>query len=296
MPTKAQRADAMLLLVAIIWGTGFVAQRQAMEHIGPLLFTAIRFTIGAIVLIPFLSGKKSTGKEWRPGIILGLVMFAAASLQQIGLVTTTASRAGFITGLYVLLVPIVGLVFGHRFHRGHVAGAILAAIGLYLLSGDLSGETRTGDVFVMGCAILWAIHVSLVGHLAPKAEPIRLALTQFVTVAILASIATPFFETISIGAVWDAKLAILYSGILAIGIAFSLQVIAQRDAPPTHAAILMSLEALFAAITGWLMLNEQLTPKELTGCALMLAGMIASQLWTRKKTREERAIATDPVR
>ncbi|HED54897.1 MAG TPA: DMT family transporter [Phycisphaerales bacterium] len=296
MPTKAQRADAMLLLVAIIWGTGFVAQRQAMEHIGPLLFTAIRFTIGAIVLIPFLSGKKSTGKEWRPGIILGLVMFAAASLQQIGLVTTTASRAGFITGLYVLLVPIVGLVFGHRFHRGHVAGAILAAIGLYLLSGDLSGETRTGDVFVMGCAILWAVHVSLVGHLAPKAEPIRLALTQFVTVAILASIATPFFETISIGAVWDAKLAILYSGILAIGIAFSLQVIAQRDAPPTHAAILMSLEALFAAITGWLMLNEQLTPKELTGCALMLAGMIASQLWTRKKTREERAIATDPVR
>ena len=296
MPTKAQRADSMLLVVAIIWGAGFVAQKQAMEHIGPLLFTAIRFAIGALVLIPLIRNTKALGNEWRAGVILGLVMFAAATLQQIGLVSTTASRAGFITGLYVLIVPIVGLFFGHRFHRGHIAGAILAAIGLYLLSGDLSGKAHTGDFFVMGCAILWAIHVSLVGHLAPKAEPIRLALSQFITVALLASIITPFFEPVSISAIMAIKLAILYSGILAIGLAFSLQVIAQRDAPPTHAAILMSLEALFAAITGWLILGEHLSPKELTGCSLMLAGMFISQLWTRKKTLEERAIAMDPVR
>ena len=296
MLNKAQRADSMLLVVAIVWGAGFVAQKAAMDHIGPLLFTAIRFAIGALVLLPFVLKRTPKGGEWRAGIILGLVMFVAASLQQTGLVYTTASRGGFITGLYVLIVPITGLFFGHRFHRGHVAGAILAAVGLYLLSGDLSGETGKGDFLIMGCAVLWAVHVAMVGHLAPKAEPIRLAFAQFVTVAVLAAIVTPFFEEINPSSIFDAKLAIFYSGVFAIGLAFSLQVIAQRHAPPTHAAILMSLEAIFAAITGWLLLKEILTPKELTGCGLMLAGMIASQLWTRKKTQEERAIATDAVR
>jgi len=296
MPSKAHKADSMLLIVAIVWGAGFVAQKAAMEHVGPFLFTAIRFAIGALVLLPFVFKRTPIGGEWRAGIILGLVMFAAASLQQMGLVYTSASRGGFITGLYVLIVPVTGLFFGHRFHRGHIAGALLAAVGLYLLSGDLSGETGKGDFLIMGCAVLWAVHVAMVGHLAPKAEPIRLAFAQFATVAVLATIVTPFFEPVSMNAIFDARLAILYSGIFAIGLAFSLQVIAQRDAPPTHAAILMSLEALFAAITGWLLLKEILTPKELTGCGLMLAGMIASQLWTRKKTQEERAIATDAVR
>jgi len=296
MPSKAHKADMMLLIVAIVWGAGFVAQKAAMEHVGPILFTAIRFAIGALVLMPFVVKRTPIGGEWRAGIILGLVMFAAAALQQMGLVYTSASRGGFITGLYVLVVPVTGLFFGHKFHRGHIAGALLAAVGLYLLSGDLSGETGKGDFLIMGCAVLWAIHVAMVGHLAPKAEPIRLAFAQFVTVAVLAAIVTPFFEFVSLSSIFDAKLAIFYSGVFAIGLAFSLQVVAQRDAPPTHAAILMSLEALFAAITGWLILSEQLTPKELTGCGLMLAGMIASQLWTRKKTQEERAIATDAVR
>jgi drug/metabolite transporter (DMT)-like permease len=296
MPTKAQRADSMLLVVAIVWGAGFVAQKAAMEHVGPLLFTAIRFAIGSVVLLPFVLKRTPKGGEWRAGIILGIVMFAAAALQQMGLVYTTASRGGFITGLYVLIVPVTGLYFGHKFHRGHIVGALLAAVGLYLLSGDLSGETGKGDFLIMGCAVLWAVHVAMVGHLAPKAEPIRLAFAQFATVALLAAIVTPFFEPVSMNAIFDARLAILYSGVFAIGLAFSLQVVAQRDAPPTHAAILMSLEALFAAITGWLLLSEQLSSKELTGCGLMLAGMLASQLWTRKKTQEEKAIGTDAVR
>ena len=132
--------------------------------------------------------------------------------------------------------------------------------------------------------------------IAGRAEPIRLACAQFVTVALLAAAATPFFEPVSMSAILDAKLAILYSGVLAIGVAFSLQVVAQRHAPPTHAAIIMSLEALFAAITGWLYLSESLAPRELLGCGLMLTGMIASQVWTRKKTKEEQAITKDAVR
>ncbi len=296
MLSRTHRADALLFVVAFLWGAGFVAQTAAMDHIEPLLFTAIRYAIGTLFLLPFVIRRKALGGEWRAGLILGVVMFAAAALQQIGLVYTSASRGGFITGLYVLIVPIAGLVFGHAIRRGHVIGALLAAAGLYLLSGDLTGNTGKGDLLIMGCAVMWAVHVAMVGHLAPKAEPLRLAMSQFLTVAALAAFATPFFETINLDGIFAAKIAILYSGIFAIGIAFSLQVVAQRDAPPTHAAIIMSLEAPFAAAAGILIQNDRLDLKEWVGCGLMLTGVIASQLLTRKKTQEEQAIAGDPVR
>ena len=301
----------MLLIVAAIWGSGFVAQRAAMEHMGPLAFTAIRYIIGSILLaLLFLHPARRKVFSVRmigSGTLLGVIMAAAASAQQIGIVTTTASRAGFITGLYVLGVPVIGLLFGQKSHLGHLIGAVLAAVGLWLLAGDLSGGMRPGDLWVLLCAALWSVHVVLVAHLAPKADAIGLAFVQFLVVAVIAMLfvalaSTGALDTIELGEhfAWSslaqAKWPVLYSGIFAIGVAFTLQIIAQKDAPATHAAVLMSLEAVFAAIFGVLILAESLTPGELFGCGLMLAGMLLSQLWPHKRTPEEKAELSDAVR
>jgi drug/metabolite transporter (DMT)-like permease len=311
MKTRALRADAMLLIVAAIWGSGFVAQKAAMDHMGPLAFTAIRYIIGtAMLALLFLQParrKVITVRTVRAGALLGIIMAAAASAQQIGIVTTTASRAGFITGLYVLGVPAIGLLFGQKSHLGHLIGAVLAAAGLWLLAGDLSGGIRSGDLWVLLCAALWSVHVVLVAHLAPKADAIGLAFVQFLVVAVIATIfvavaSAGVLDPIGLGENFSwpslalAKWPVLYSGIFAIGIAFTLQIIAQKDAPATHAAVLMSLEAVFAATFGVLLLAESLTRSELFGCGLMLTGMLLSQLWPHKRTPEEKAELSDAVR
>ncbi len=311
MQSRAFKADVMLLIVAAIWGSGFVAQRDAMSHMGPFAFTAIRYAIGsamlALLLLSPVRRRAINKRTILAGSLLGVVMATAASAQQIGIVTTTASRAGFITGLYVLGVPAIGLLFGQKSHLGHLFGAVLAAVGLWLLAGDLSGGVNTGDLWVMLCAALWAVHVVLVAYLVPKADAIGLALVQFVVVMIFASVMVGLAqvgsldpiglgESLSWAGVVDAKWSVLYSGIFAIGIAFTLQIIAQKDAPASHAAVLMSLEAVFAAVFGVLILSEQLSPGELMGCGLMFGGMLLSQLWPHKRTPAEKAELRDPVR
>jgi drug/metabolite transporter (DMT)-like permease len=311
MKTRALRADVMLLIVAAIWGSGFVAQKAAMDHMGPLAFTAIRYIIGTVMLALLFfhpaRRKVITVRTIRAGALLGIIMAAAASAQQIGIVTTTASRAGFITGLYVLGVPAIGLLFGQKSHLGHLIGAVLAAAGLWLLAGDLSGGIRPGDFWVLLCAALWSVHVVLVAHLAPKADAIGLAFVQFLVVAVIAAALVALagggmLDRVGLGENFSwpslalAKWPVLYSGIFAIGIAFTLQIIAQKDAPATHAAVLMSLEAVFAATFGVLLLAESLTRSELFGCGLMLTGMLLSQLWPHKRTPEEKAELSDAVR
>lgn len=301
----------MLLVVAAIWGSGFVAQRAAMEHMGPLSFTAVRYAIGSVLLAGFLfsSARRKAIKRktiWA-GALLGVVMTAAASTQQIGIVTTTASRAGFITGLYVLGVPAIGLLFGQKSHLGNLLGAVLAAVGLWMLAGDLSGGIATGDLWVLLCAALWAVHVVLVAHLAPRQDAIGLALVQFVVVAVLASClvglasagwleAAGLAESFEWAGLQRAIWPVLYSGVFVIGLAFTLQIIAQKDAPATHAAVLMSLEAVFAAIFGVILLAERLTTIELVGCGLMFGGMLLSQLWPHKRTPAEKVELRDAVR
>ncbi|MCL4221825.1 MAG: DMT family transporter [Phycisphaerales bacterium] len=300
MRTTALRADAILLLVACIWGSGFVAQRAAMEHMGPFAYTSLRYLIGVAMLLPLV-----VGPRWRTrinrrtvpaGILLGIIMAVAANAQQIGMVTTTASRAGFITGLYVLGVPFIGLALGHRFTAGHFVGSLLAAIGLFFLSGDVSGGFRTGDLWVGLCAVCWAFHVAIVAIAAPKADAVGLAIVQFAVVAIVTTIATFVREQPRISEISAAFLPIVYGGVFSIGIAFTLQIIAQKHAPPTHAAVLMSLEAVFAAIFGVLILSESLSRPELVGCGLMFAGMLTCQVWPHKRTPVEKAELTDPVR
>jgi drug/metabolite transporter (DMT)-like permease len=272
-----------------------------MDSMGPFTFNAARYAIGALLLLPVLplvkrAGRRLDRRTLLAGLLLGVAMTAAAGLQQIGLVTTTASRAGFLTGLYVLIVPALGLLAGHRLVKGHLLGAVLAVAGLWLLSGDVSGGFVRGDLFIMGCAVMWAVHVVLVAHFAPRADALMLAVAQFVVVALLSGAIAGVTESPVPGQLVSGAMPVLYSGVFVIAVAFTLQIIAQRDAPATHAAVLMSLEAVFGAVFGVLLLHERLTPPEQAGCALMFAGMLVSQLWPHKRTPEEKAELRDPVR
>lgn len=291
----------MLLLVAALWGAGFAAQRAAMESMGPFTFNAARYAIGAVLVACLLlivrkAGPRFGGRTLLAGALLGVVMFAAAGLQQVGLVTTTASRAGFLTGLYVLLVPVIGFGFGQRLVAGHLLGAVLAVAGLWMLSGDLSGGFVRGDLLILACAVMWAAHVVLVSLFAPRADALALAVTQFAVVALLSSAVALAGEAPTLAQLSSGATPILYSGIFVIALAFTLQIFAQRHAPATHAAVLMSLEAVFGAVFGVLLLAERLTPAEQVGCGLMFAGMLLSQLWPHKRTPAEKATLKDPVR
>jgi drug/metabolite transporter (DMT)-like permease len=300
---EALRADVLLLLVAAIWGSGFVAQRAAWDAMGALTFNALRYGLGFVLLGVVVVGRgrwRATRRELWGGVVLGAVMAVAAWLQQAGLETTTAARAGFFTGLYVLVVPVIGLAFGERVRAGHVAGAVLAVGGLWLLSGDVSGGIGRGigrgDQLVLGCAVLWGLHVVLTGRLAAQSDALRLAAIQFAVVAVASGLLAVALEHDRFATVHQGWLPVLYSGMLVIALAFTLQIVAQRTAPPTHAAVLMSLEAVFGAAFGMLLLAERLGSKEAWGCALMLGGCIVSQIWPRKRTASERAELRDAVR
>ncbi|MCK5914051.1 MAG: DMT family transporter [Desulfuromusa sp.] len=286
------KADFLLLLTATIWGFAFVAQRVGMDYIGPFTYNAIRFAIGSLSLLPLIillqKRQPATGAEQKSqstqktvlfgGILAGGTLFIGASLQQAGLVYTTAGKAGFITGLYVVIVPLLGLFWRQRPRIGTWMGAVLAAIGLYFLSINEEFSISLGDLLVLLSAFFWAGHVLLIGWLAPRTNSLKLASAQFAICALLSLLTALAIETITIASIWEAIIPILYGGIGSVGIAYTLQVIAQRDAHPAHSAIILSLEGLFAAIGGWLLLGELLSMRSLLGCALMLAGMLFSEL------------------
>jgi len=253
----------------------------------------VRFALGALVLLPFL--RRGNRHPWgeaggdprRPprsalwgGGFAGLMLFSGATLQQVGLVYTTAGKAGFITGLYVIIVPLMGLFLGHRPGWGGWAGACMATVGLYLLSVTKAWTFAPGDLWELFGAFFWATHVLTLSWLSPRMDRMKLACTQYVVCSLLSLIGAGLTETIGLEGLWGASIAIIYGGVLSVGIAFTLQVVAQRHAPPTHAAIILSLEAVFAALAGWLVLGEILPLRGLIGCALMFAGMLSALLWS----------------
>ncbi len=285
------RANLLLLLAAVIWGFAFVAQRSGMEHVGPLSFNAVRFLIGGLVLVPFmlLLDRRQAGIESPVapprnrgllvgGAIAGMVLFAAATFQQTGIVFTTAGKAGFITSLYVVLVPLLGLALGHRASAAVWVGAILAAAGLYFLTIDGGFRMAWGDLLVLAGAFLWSAHFLVLGRVSPGNNPVKLAFMQFMTCATLSGIGAILFETTTASDLRAALGPILFTGIFSIGVGYTLQVIAQGHTHPADTAIILSLEAVFAVIGGSLLLGEQLTQRALFGCALMLAGILISQL------------------
>ena len=286
------KSDALLLTTAIIWGFAFVAQRAGMDYVGPFTFNGIRFAIGSLSLLPLVAMSREQGSATHkslppPGLktillgggALGLALFSGASLQQIGLVYTTAGKAGFITGLYVIIVPILGLFWRQQPKIGTWLGAFLAAIGLYFLSVSEEFTIELGDLLILIGAFFWAAHVLIIGWLSPRINPIKLAFSQYVACSILSLITAGVIEDITMLSIFQAAIPILYGGLLSVGVAYTLQVVAQRDAHPAHAAILLSLEAVFAAIGGWLILGEIISARGLFGCGLMLSGMLLSQLW-----------------
>lgn len=293
------KSNILLLITAIIWGFAFVAQRAGMDHVGPFTFNAVRFALGGISLIPLLiiNRKRNFNFQYLSdtknnhfiygGIIAGIILFLGSTFQQTGLVYTTAGKAGFITGLYIILVPVFGIFIKNRTSSGTWAGAIIAVVGLYFLSVTDSFSIAFGDLLVLVSGIFWAAHVLLIGKISPKTDPIQLAFFQFIICSFLSLIAAVISETSTITNIYNASIPILYAGVCSVGIAYTLQVIAQREAHPAHAAIIMSLEAVFALIGGWLILNETIPIKGLIGCALMLTGMIVSQLFllTKNKTK-----------
>jgi len=289
-PARNQRlwADLLLLLVAVVWGSAFVAQRLGMEQVGPFAFNATRFAVGALALIPILGWKRLRATQrgaLRDGAVLGLLLFGAASLQQIGLIWTTAGKAGFITGLYVIFVPLLLALFWREF-VGWLGwlGAGLAAAGLLLLSVQGSGLTgggfrlAPGDGWVLGSAVVWALHVIAIGRMAPGRDPLRLAWVQFIVCSLLSLAAALVVEPGTWPGLLLAVPAVLYAGVISIGLGYTGQVVAQRHTGSTRAAIILSTESVFAALFGWLALGEALTALQLAGCGLMLAGMLLAQL------------------
>ena len=287
---RGYKADSLLILTAIIWGGAFVAQRVGMDYVGPFTFNGVRFALGAFTLLPLaLRGNKSIVKDLGyhlgskqailGGGLAGLVLFAGASLQQVGLIYTTAGKAGFITGLYVVIVPLLGMVWKQRPGWSGFTGAIIAAVGLYFLSVTEEFNLAPGDAWELAGAFMWATHVLILGWLSPRVNVLRLACAQYAVCSSLSLLVAGYTESITAHGLSEATIPILYGGVMSVGIAYTLQVVAQRVAPPTHAAIILSLEAVFAALAGWLLLGEALTIRGLFGCGLMLAGMIVAQLW-----------------
>ncbi|MCV6610041.1 MAG: DMT family transporter [Amphritea sp.] len=293
METRNIRADLILLLVAAIWGFAFVAQRLGMDYLGPFGFNGSRFLLGALSLLPLLLiFKAKPGSTESPAMIKGSIaagvcLFLGASLQQAGLLYTSAGNAGFITGLYIIIVPLLGLLIGQTTRINTWLGGILAVTGLYYLSVNDDFSVNTGDLLVLSSALFWALHVIIIGKLASQLDNLRLAILQFLICALLSLLVAMVFEqdTLSVENIIAAWQPIAYAGLLSVGVAYTLQVVAQRDAPASHAAIIMSLEAVFAVLGGWWLLAEEFSNRALIGCSLMLAGMILSQITLRRRRK-----------
>lgn len=279
---SSRSARFLLFITAAIWGLAFVAQRAGMDHMGPMVFNTIRFGLGSIILYPIF--RKHLNRQYlRQAVFAGSILFAGAALQQWGVVYTTAGKAGFITGLYIVFVPLLGLLTGYREGRNLWTGIALSLAGLWLLSFSQGlRSVNPGDILVLAGAVMWALHVRLIGRYAQRYHAGGFAVVQFSTVTILSAI-TALLLSESWYGITTGWLPLAYSGFLSVGIAFTVQIFAQKKVKPAPAAMIMSLEAVFAAIGGCFILKETLTPSELAGAALMFAGMIIAQLPGGKK-------------
>ncbi|MGC5702383.1 DMT family transporter [Pseudomonas sp. NFXW11] len=292
MRSQALRADVLMLITAVIWGSAFVAQSSGMNHIGPFLYSGLRFALGSLCLLPLVLRRAPADRQPEPlfnrglllgGLLMGLALALGINLQQVGLLFTSVTNAGFITGLYVIVVPLLGLLIGHKTGLGTWLGAVLAVLGMFLLSVSDSFQVASGDWLQLIGALVWGGHVILVGVFAGRHDPIRLAFLQFATCSVVSLILALCLEPIHWNAIVAAGPAILYGGVIAVGIGYTLQVIAQKHAIASHAAIIFSLEAVFAAIAGAWLLDESLQMRGYFGCALMLSGMLVAQLWPQKR-------------
>ena len=293
------RGSMSLLLATLIWGTAFIAQSVGMDFIGPFTFQMIRCGLAVLFLIPtaFLLDlrKHSCTKAaaewknpslWKSGLICGLALFVAQSLQQVGLVYTDAGKAGFITAMYIVLVPILGLIFKRKPPKSAVFSVALAVIGLYLLSCLGVTQINIGDLLLMGCALAFAVQITCIDRLAASLDGLKLNCIQALVVTALSLPFVLMTEELNIANIMACLLPLAYAGILSMGVAYSLQIIGQKDLEPTTASLIMSLESVIAALAGWLILKETMTGWELVGCALVFAAVIISQIPDNSNKKE----------
>ena len=290
-------ANLLLLLTAAIWGFGFVAQVLGMNYLEPFAFIGARFILGALSLLPVIWYLQRQETAAGPGIgylvyascVLGTILFAASSFQQVGLLYTTASNAGFITGMYMVFVPILGLMLGMATGLVTWLGCIVAAIGLFMLGVNDQYRMGYGDLLQLAGAGIWALHILAIDHFTKHAPGVQLACGQFAVCAALGILVSAGFagETTTWPQLVAAGPTLIYAGIITVGVAYTLQIVAQAKANPVHAGIILSLEAVFGAIGGYLLLDELLNTRQLTGCAMMLVGMILSQLATPGSSSQE---------
>ena len=286
--------NGMRLLAAMIWGAAFVAQTVGMDYVGPFTFQACRSLLGCLVLLPVIAVLDKRGNEKKTatpadrkyllfsGIICGLFLFAACSLQQLGLLYTTAGKSGFITSLYIILVPILGLCLKKKVRSWIWGSVALALVGLYLLcGGDLSAIGK-GELLTLGCALAFSFHIMFIDHVSARVDGVRLSCLQFFVVAVISAVVMFLTETPSWENILQCWLPIAYAGILSSGAGYTFQIIGQAYTEPTVASLLMSLESVFSMVFGWMILGQAMSGLELLGCGLVFAGVIIAQLPGKK--------------
>ncbi len=295
--SKRTIGNLLLLIAAMIWGAAFVAQSVGMELVEPFTFQAIRYFLGFLTLLPVIAVRDLSGSSRKPatkkdhrflllsGIGCGILLFAACSLQQLGLLTTEPGKSGFITSLYIILVPCFGLFLGKRLKLSVWISLPLAMIGLYLLCGtDGSFSMTLGELMTLGCAIAFSLHIMLIDHVANRLDGVRLSCLQFLVCSLISFVVMLILEAPVLENILRCWLPICYTGILSAGVGYTFQIIAQKHTEPTIASLLMSLESVFSVVFGWILLGDKLSGPEMIGCLLVFAGVILSQL-PEKKTQ-----------
>ena len=302
MNSKAMRSNLMLVLTAFIWGVAFVAQSVGMDYVGPFTFISVRNFIAALVLLPCIrlldkatpsktlseNDKNSHGGPTLiiGGIICGICLAVASAFQQIGIAYTTVGKAGFITAMYIVIVPILGLFVGKRVRIIAWISVAISVVGLYLLCMTESLSLSRGDLLVLICAFCFSLHIMAIDHFSPKVDGIRMSCIQFLTCGIVCAIPALLTESPDIHSILAAWLPILYAGALSSAVGYTLQIIAQKNTDPVIASLLMSLESAFSLLAGWVLLNQCLSPREMCGCALMFAAIILSQLPEKSSSKQ----------
>jgi len=303
MKSAQIKSSLMLTLTAFIWGVAFVAQSVGMDYVGPFTFNSVRAFIGGLVLLPMLplldklKGKSSEElKAERKlqkktliigGIVCGALLATASSLQQIGIIYTTAAKAGFITALYIVIVPILGIFMKKRPSALIWVSVALAAGGMYLLCITEGFSIGFGDIMMLLCALAFSFHIIAIDHFSPQVDGVRLSMIQFFVCSVLCAFPMFFSEKPTVSAIWDAKLPILYAGALSCGVAYTLQIVGQKNMNPTVASLILSLESVFSCLAGWLILHEALSAKELAGCVLVFVAILLAQLPMPVKKQKE---------
>ncbi len=288
------RSAALLVLTALIWGFGFVAQSAGLAHVGPLTLNGVRFLVASVVLaalVPLLDKIRGLAPSvWGTqdvaarkqlligGVACGVALLAASTLQQYGIVYTSVGKSGFLTALYILLVPLLGMLRGKRPPAKVWAGVALALVGMYLLCINEGFSVNIGDVLTIGCALMFSLHILIIDHFAARVDGVRLSCIQFLVCGLLGCVPMLLLEQPHAADLLGAWLPIFYAGAISAAMGYTLQILGQKGTDPTLASLILSLESVFAALGGWLVLGQTLAPRELLGCALVFAAILLAQL------------------